>query len=171
MKKLLSYFALCLIVSGCAWMQGTPNAKIQEKFTFDTLEDGRVAMIIEEDDLKFFVKENEYEANKDGHLTILINAKSVEPPIYITPNPTSSSITMIFWNNYERLFPQDINVELYYLDVKIHTFEFKQSKGTEIIPATYLEKDGVYRVAVTFSIKEADGTSTYTVPFMVTKGK
>ena len=59
---------------------------------------------------------------------------------------------MTFFNQYDRLFPQNIVVELYYLDVKIHTFEFKNSRGIEVVPESYLQKEGMYRVAARMSI-------------------
>ena len=168
----LLFLAYVLLISNCAWTEGTQITK--KGFTIDTLDDGREMHTYYD-----FNAAEVYLLVKDGILH-MIDRKTIEPPINITPNPTSSSITMIFFNNHKSLFPQDINVELYYLEQKIHTFEFKQSKGTEVIPETYLQKEGVYRVAATFSMKEYegntsftgyDGQSTYIAPFMVTKIK
>lgn len=168
-KLTLAAIMITLMCVGCAWMQGTEITPKKEKITVDSSEAGVKKITFHNaEELYFFVKNDQ----PSGHPYIsVIERNLVDPPINITPNPTSSSITMIFWNNYESLFPQDINVELYYLDLKIQTFEFKQSKGTEVIPDTYLQKEGVYRVAATFSIKVDRGQETYTAPFMVTKGK
>jgi len=63
---------------------------------------------------------------------------------------------------------------LYFLDIKIHSFDFPKCHGVAIIPENFLEKDGIYRVAVNFSIEEFIGksgrNSTYLATFIVQKG-
>ena len=164
-----------MIVNSCAWMQGTQTtSKKKEKIRVDTiiLEDGsiRTAHIFPTDD--YMMLET---MHPDGYLSInLIPREIIDPAIFIAPNPTSSSVEITFFNGYEGLFPQDISLELYYLDTKIHTLEFKQSQGKETISAIYLEKEGVYRVVANMSIPESikrNVNSQYMATFMVIKGK
>ena len=154
--------AIIVIICGCASTY-KPIPK-DEKYRIDTLEDGGISMTL-------FNGEDYYLFElTEGNLYI-VEREELEP-ILITPNPTSSSITMTFFNKYEKLFPQNITVELYYLDIKIHTFEFNNSNGVEVIPESYLTKEGMYRVVAEMSIKEyvAGGyNSRYVAAFMVMK--
>jgi len=84
----------------------------------------------------------------------------------VSPNPTSSSVTIKFFNNFENrdfLLPHDFTVDLYYLEQKIHTFNFPQSSGIETIPESYLQKEGIYRVSTQVA------GATFVSPFMVTR--
>ena len=84
----------------------------------------------------------------------------------ITPNPTSSSVTIKFFNGFQNadlLIPCNFIVDLFYIDKKMHTFNFLESKGTEIIPESYLKEEGMYRVAT-----EYNGI-TFVSTFMVIK--
>ena len=86
----------------------------------------------------------------------------------VTPNPTSSSITIKFFNGFENthlLLPENFIVDLFYIDKKIHTFTFMESKGIEVIPEEYLREEGMYRIAT-----EWNGI-TFISTFMVRKNR
>ena len=92
--------------------------------------------------------------------------ETVQNLLYISPNPTSSYVTLTFFHNFDNrdiLFPQNFVVELFYLEKHINTFTFNNSNGKETISETYLEKDGIYRV-----VSNIGGTN-FTTTFMVMK--
>ena len=163
--SLIFTVAIIGIICGCSSTY-KPIPK-DEKFKIDALENGGISVTYSGDDNYIF----DLSEGDDSYIYVFGKEK-LGPPILITPNPTSSSITITFFNKDERLFPQNITVELYYLDMKVHTFEFNNSNGVEVIPESYLTKEGMYRVVADMSIKEAVAggyNSRYVAAFMVMK--
>ena len=107
-------------------------------------------------------------SEKELENTTVVNTEeyAIKGMMLVSPNPTSSSVTITFFNNFPnrtRLIPHDFTVDLYYLEQKIHTFNFPQSYGIETIPESYLQKEGMYRISTQVA------GATFISPFMVVR--
>jgi len=88
-------------------------------------------------------------SEKELENTTVVNTEeyAIKGMMLVSPNPTSSSVTITFFNNFPnrtRLLPHDFTVDLYYLKQKIHTFNFPQSSGVETTPSVFglLKRNG-----------------------------
>ena len=99
--------------------------------------------------------------------------------LHISPNPTSSSITIYFAYKWKdgtcscvkpncpskwTWFPQDFSIELYHIDKLVHEQTFYDSYGTEVLSEEYLQKDGTYTLVAKVDPKWK-GPSFYKEPF------
>jgi len=110
--------------------------------------------------------------------------------LHISPNPTSSSVTIYFAHNpahptktiefmpgkpyrwpEEYWFPLDVSVDLYHLEKLIHTIDFWQSNGIETIPAEYLHLEGTWTAVARLhpDWRPTYHTRIFTTTFLVNK--
>jgi len=102
--------------------------------------------------------------------------------LHISPNPTSSSVTINFayqWKNGTcscnnpncpnkwNWFPQDFTIELYHLSNKITEIIYENSFGTEVIAEEFLQKDGTYTIVARVDPKWCKA-KMYETPFITT---
>jgi hypothetical protein len=72
--------------------------------------------------------------------------------LYITPNPTSSSVTVEFFRGQPAnkiQFPE-LALDLYFENHKIRTINYANVSASVVIPETYLQQAGTYTVVVDF---------------------